>query len=104
MSLEQFLSTETNFDKVCLDVTSSNVNMCVAWYLMAAYAYYVEDNSILSDGVFDGLAKTMLEHWSTINHYHKHLITTEQLEAGTYLGKYPSIIEGAVEEVRERYG
>lgn len=104
MSLEQFLSTETNLDKTCLEVTSKNANMLVPWYLMAAYAYYVKDDSIISDSVFDGLAKSMLDHWNTIEHYHKHLITKEQLEAGTYLGEYPSIIEGAIEEVRAMYG
>jgi hypothetical protein len=45
------------------------------------------------------MGKTMLERWDDINHYHKHLITVDDLAAGTYLGDYPSIVKGALEEM-----
>ena len=90
-----------DLDKTCADLIDTNINMAVPWYIMAAYAYYVEDDPILSDSRFDRLAKTMLENWDKIEHMHKHLITKSDLEAGTYLGEYPSRVEGAVKQIRE---
>lgn len=92
---------EDNLDKMCMDVTDDNVNMYVPWYLMAAYSYYVEDDPILSDSRFDRMARTMLERWDEIEHHHKHLITEKDLEAGTYLGEYPSRVKCAVQQLRE---
>ena len=100
MSLEQFMSTTNDYDKICLDKIDRNNNMLVPWYLMSAYAYYVEDDPIISDNVYDRLAKRLLENFDNIEHQHKHLISKEQLEAGTYLGEYPSMIKGAVKELR----
>lgn len=89
------------FDEQCL-AAIENPNMMVPWYLMAAYAYYEEDEPILSDGVFDGMAKTMLEQWDTIEHWHKDLITVEDLKAGSLLLKeYPNRVKGAVENIRK---
>ena len=99
-NLVDFLPQE-NLDKECTDIVDSNINMCVPWYLMAAYAYYVEDDPILSDSKFDRLARLMLERWDEIKHHHKHLITVKDLEAGTYLGEYPSRVSGAVKQLRE---
>jgi hypothetical protein len=79
-----------------------NINMMVPWYLMAAYAYYKEDDPILSDTFFDSMAKTMLAVWDDIEHRHKHLITVDDLEAGSYLGEYPSIVEGALKDLRSK--
>ena len=62
-----------NFDAKCLEITSKNPNMLVPWYLMAAWAYYEDDNPILSDSVFDDLAKTMHKKWDEVEHFHKHL-------------------------------
>lgn len=89
-----------NYDKECFDSTDRNVNMLVPWYLMASYAYYKEDNPILSDNLFDKMGKRMLEHWDDIEHMHKHYITKDMLQAGTYLGEYPSRIEGALKSLR----
>ena len=77
--------------------------MSVPWYLMASYAYYVEDDPILSDAQFDRLAKRMLESWDSIEHIHKEYIKEDYLKAGTYLGEYPSRIQGAIEELRKIY-
>lgn len=74
----------------------------VPYYLMAAYAYYVEDDAIFSDGFFDNMAKTMLERWDEIEHFHKEYITKDDLEAGTFLGDYPSRVEGALKSLREQ--
>lgn len=89
-----------NYDKECFDAIDTNKNMLVPWYLMAAYAYYEEDNPIISDNLFDKMGKRMLECWDDIEHFHKHYITPDMLEAGTYLGEYPSRVEGAVRSLR----
>jgi hypothetical protein len=87
-------------DDYAAEIFADNINMMVPWYLMAAYAYYKQDEPILTDAFFDAMGKTMLERWDDINHYHKHLITVDDLAAGTYLGDYPSIIKGALEFVK----
>lgn len=89
-------------DDYAAEIFADNINMMVPWYLMAAYAYYKQDEPILSDAFFDAMGKTMLERWDDINHYHKHFITVNDLEAGSYLGEYPSIIKGALEDVKTR--
>ena len=103
-TLGSFFDEESkNLDHQCLDIIDSNINMTVPWYLMAAYAYYVEDDPILSDSLFDRLAKKMLEHWSEIEHQHKDCIKKNELEAGSFLGKYPSRVEGGLKSLREVY-
>jgi len=72
----------------------------IAKYLMCAYAYYVEDRPLVPDHEFDDLAKHILENYDTIEHRHKHLLTKEDLKAGSYLGEYPSIVKGAVRAYR----
>ena len=94
----------TDYDKLCLETVDSNINMLVPWYLMAAYAYYVEDNPILSDMLFDRMSKKMLQNYDQIEHVHKDFITKADLEAGTFLGEYPSRIKGAVAALRGKNG
>ncbi len=38
---------------------------------MCAYAYYVEDDPLISDTEFDELGKYILEHYDAIDHPHK---------------------------------
>ena len=73
----------------------------VAKYLMCSYAYYKEDDPLISDAEFDELGKWMLDHWDAIDHPHKKYLTKYDLTAGTFLGKYPSMIPGAVASYRE---
>lgn len=75
-------------------------NLAVPLYLIAAYAYYVEDDPLISDDCFDWLAKFLKEHWEQIEHYHKEKITLQDLSAGTYLGEYPSIVKSAAHDLR----
>jgi hypothetical protein len=93
------------FDGMCLEVLDKSPNAIVAWYLMASYAYYHEDDPILSDEVFDWLCVRFLENWNAIKHPHKHLTDEGQLKCGTLLlGKddYPSMVKGALSEVRKQ--
>ncbi len=43
---DEFISV---YEKMCMDTIESNPNMLVPWYIMAAYAYYVEDDPLLSE-------------------------------------------------------
>jgi hypothetical protein len=88
-------------DDYAAEIFADNINMMVPWYLMAAYAYYKQDEPILTDAFFDAMGKTMLEVWDDIDHRHKHLITRDDLQAGSYLGDYPNIVEGAIEELKK---
>ena len=90
------------FDVHSIKAGTANVNLYVPWYLMAAYAYYVEDDPIISDAVFDGMAKKMLEEWENITHQHKNLITVDDLRAGSLLlVDYPLRVIGAVETLKK---
>jgi NAD-dependent DNA ligase len=67
---------------------------------MCAYAYYVEDDALITDAEFDELGKWLLKNYDSVEHMHKHLVTKDDLNAGTYLGKYPSMVKGAVKSWR----
>ena len=72
----------------------------VAMYMMAAYAYYVEDDPIRDDWSFAPCALRILgdcEKWSK----HPHCPSREDLEAGTYLGEYPKMGIGALNHYRK---
>ena len=88
------------FDELALKIVSNNKNMLIPWYLMTAYAYYIEDSPLISDMIFDQLSKDLIANWKTIKHLHKSYITLEDLEAGTFLGKYPSRIKYAVKYLK----
>ena len=90
-------------DEHAAKLFAKNINMMVPWYLMASFAYYEKDDAILSDGFFDEMGKTMLACWDNIDHFHKEYITKGDLEAGTFLGKYPSRVEGGLQSLREAY-
>jgi hypothetical protein len=84
---------------------SKNVNPTpydpISMYLMASYAYYQGCDPIITDYEFDELAKYLLECIDTLpDHPHKHLITQEDLRAGTYLGNYPDMVVGALHVFR----
>ena len=75
----------------------------IAKYLMCSYAYYKEDNPLISDQEFDDLAKFILENYNAIDHPHKHLITSDHLSAGTgYDIAFPSIVKSCVHEILYR--
>ena len=89
--------------KACFDLVDDSINMAVPWYLMAAYAYYVEDDPIMEDRDFDLLARKLLKDWDEVEHMHKHYLSKDMLKAGTYIGDYPSRVEGALKSVRNSY-
>ena len=73
----------------------------IAKYLMCSYAYYKQDDPLISDEEFDELAKYLLANWDNIEHQHKWYVRKGDLKAGTFLGRYPTMIPGAVQSYRE---
>ena len=71
------------------------MNNPIAKYLMCSYAYYKLDTNLISDHEFDQLGKDILANYDNIEHMHKHLVTKEMLNAGTYLGDYPTMVRSA---------
>ena len=75
-----------------------NTQQLVPYYLMSSYLYYKKDKQVLTDDEFDTLCKRLLDEWDSIEHMHKHLITKEDLQAGTgYAIEYTNMIIGAAE-------
>jgi len=70
----------------------------IAKYLMCSYAYYKLDKNLITDQEFDQLGKDILANYDNIEHMHKHLVTKEMLDAGTYLGEYPNMVIGATHD------
>ena len=80
-----------------------NPNLSVPWYLMASYAYYGLDEPFLPDADFDALASFMLEDWENIQHRHKHMITEDDLRAGSLLRRdFPEMVKGAALDLIQR--
>lgn len=90
-------------DRMCLHVLSTGPNGAISWWLMASYLYYVHDIALLSDGLYDEMAKAMLEAWDELEHPHKHLITTDDLKAGSLFrlkgADYPNMVKGAASQL-----
>ncbi len=70
-------------DNLCQAALTCGPGAAVSWWLMASYAYYIHDISLLSDELYDSLAGLLKDRWSEIQHPHKHLITAEHLAAGS---------------------
>lgn len=78
------------FDSYVREIVSQNPNAMVSWYLIASYAYYERNESLLSDHYFDYLCKDLLEQIEDIEHVNKNLLDMSALEAGTGFGiRYP---------------
>lgn len=97
------VNTYCELEKACNDIVDGNLNMCVPWYLMASYAYYVEDNPIMSDAAFDRLARKTLDNFDKIVHHHKEALSEEMLRAGTFIGEYPTRVKDATQSLRSTY-
>ena len=90
-------------DSIIKAKIKGDIRMSVPLYLMMSYAYYEEDKPIASDSTFDEVSKLMLKNWKKIKHNHKKLINLDNLKAGTYLGKYPTIVKDTVDMVRKKF-
>ena len=88
------------FDEHARQLIDANINMTVPYYLIASFAYYVEDDPIFTDAFYDSLAKQILNNWDTITHWHRDVLSKDALAAGSFLGEYPSIVQGALKSLR----
>ena len=79
-------------------------NQYPAYYLMMSYAYYELDNPIASDAAFDKLSKLFKAKYDEIQHPHKHLVTIDMLDAGTYIGEYPEMVKGGYQSLKKSLG
>lgn len=72
-----------HLDVMCMVVLNASPNGSIPWWLMASYLYYTHDVALLSDGLYDEMARAMLEAWDELEHMHKHLITVQDLKMGS---------------------
>lgn len=82
-------------DAACQATIAQRPNTLIAWLLIAGYAYHHLDRPILSDGCWDALCRQALAQWDTLQHPHKHLISRDDLAAGSLYAlpaeSYPTI-------------
>lgn len=71
--------------------------------LVASYAYYIKDESVMEDTLFDSACKLLLKHWKEWEHPHKKLVTQADLRAGTMFAimdsQYPTIVKVAANDL-----
>ena len=81
----------------------TNKNMLVPYYLMFSYAYYQENESLVSDAEYDQICNDLITNWNDITHWHKRLLNLESLKAGTgYDIKYPNrVVSAALSLIKE---
>lgn len=83
-------------------VESLSLGRCLQCFLMCAYQYYHRYTSLISDSDFDALGKRLLAHWDDFEHMHKHLVSLDDLRAGTLYAlsekDYPRMIVHASED------
>lgn len=76
-----------------------SLGLCLQWYLMASYLYYIEDESLLEDHVYDEISKRIRSQWDLFEHPYKILVSKEDLIAGTLYGlserDYPKRVRSA---------
>ena len=77
--------------------------MLVPYYLMFSYAYYKENESLITDSEYDQICQDLITNWNDIKHWHKPLLNLESLKAGTgYDIKYPNrVVSAALSLIKE---
>lgn len=95
--------TISSIEQIIDNKVAESLNMLVPLYLILSYAYYVEDDPLVSDAYYDSMAKQLYKEYDNVNHVHKHLIVKDALKAGSFVGTYPSIISGAYHDFRRKY-
>jgi len=77
--------------------------MLVPYYLMFSYAYYKENESLITDSEYDQICRDLITNWNDITHWHKPLLDLESLKAGTgYDIKYPNrVVTAALSLIKE---
>jgi NAD-dependent DNA ligase len=71
---------------------------------MFSYAYYKENESLISDSEYDQICRDLITNWNNITHWHKPLLNLESLKAGTGydIEKYPNrVVSAALSLIKE---
>jgi hypothetical protein len=90
------------YDEYCRKKIRFNPNMLIPWWIMAAYAYEVEDDPIISDALFDEIAVRIKNEWDDIDHWHKPLLDRDMVKSAIAIdGKYPTRAIEALKAVRK---
>ena len=85
-------------------VWEENENMLIPYYLMFSYLYYEKNISLIEDGEFDDMCKTLLEKLDSLTDMHKHLVKKESLTAGTgYDIVYTELIKDSAMRLRNTW-
>lgn len=101
MSLEKFFEKKLYHDEYAEALFKRNSNMLVPWYLMASYAYYILNKTIISDACFDKIGKQLAKNWRITEHRHKYLLgkiaDSKSFNTGFDLpfNEFPEMIKGA---------
>ena len=73
---------------------------------MYSYAYYKENESLITDSEYDQICQDLITNWNNITHWHKPLLSLESLKAGTGydITKYPNrVVSAAIALIKENY-
>lgn len=62
---------------------SEDTDILVPWFLISSLLYYHADISIISDGLYDEIAKILYEQWDGLRHPHVSVLNKDMLLAGT---------------------
>jgi len=89
-----------NFDDTARNSFKTNPNSIISWILAGSYAYYILNENILSDDVFDKMCLYVYNNWDSIQHQHKHILTQEDMKNGSLFmlkpDDYPLIVQVTV--------
>jgi len=70
-------------------------NQAVSWVLMAAYAYYHLDTTILTDEDYDAAFRLIQANYDTIDHPHLHLIPKGEKSTTLFNVDFPTTTKWA---------
>jgi hypothetical protein len=61
----------------------ANKNTSVSWFLICSYCYYIRHSALISDTMFDGMCKWMLDNYESLEHVNLTMVDKGMLQAGT---------------------
>ncbi len=76
-----------------------STDLLVPHYMIHCYLYYELGSAIISDHVFDALAKRLYNEWENARHHHRELIDKEALLSGGNYLKYPLRVQKSAESL-----
>lgn len=99
-------------DALCKESVAAAPGCAVAWWLMAAYAYYELDDPILTDAAFDDLCRTLELTWDdprVKQHPHRRLIPRSpegRITSAAGLGArdYPTMCKSSAQSLLRHNG